>query len=104
MRTAFHMKLRPGCADEYRKRHAAIWPELLRNLREAGISDYTIWLEPESGMLFAQRRMESPDRVCALREDPVFRRWQEFMEDLLEQNPGGSGPLWSTLQEVFHMD
>ena len=98
------MKLRPGCADEYRRRHAAIWPELLRSLREAGISDYTIWLEPESGTLFARRRMESPEQLKRLREDPVFRRWQEFMADLLEQNPDGSGPVWRSLQELFHMD
>ena len=104
MRTAFQMKLRTGCAEEYRKRHAAIWPELLRSLREAGVSDYTIWLDAESGILFGQRRIESPERVCSLREDPVFRRWQKHMEDLLEQAADGSGPVWSSLQEVFHMD
>ena len=54
------MKLRPGCAEEYRKRHAAIWPELLRSLRATGISDYTIWLDPETETLFAERQIESP--------------------------------------------
>lgn len=98
------MKLRPGCAEEYRKRHAVIWPELLRSLYGASVSDYTIWLDSESGTLFAQRRIESPERLRCLREDPVFRRWQEFMADLLEQNPDGSGPIWCPLQEVFHMD
>ncbi len=104
MRTAFQIKLRPGCAEEYRRRHAAIWPELLRSLRGAGVSDYTIWLDSESGTLFAQRRIESPEQFKCLREDPVFQRWQEFMEDLLEQNPDGSGALSCALQEVFHMD
>ena len=104
MRSAFRMKLRPGCAEEYRKRHAAIWPELLRSLRATGISDYTIWLDPGTETLFAQRQIESPQRLSSLPDDPVFRRWQEFIEDLLEQEPDGSGPAVSILQEIFHME
>ena len=98
------MKLRPGGAEEYRKRHAAIWPELLRSLRATGVSDYTIWLDPETETLFAQRQIESPQQLSSLPDDPVFRRWQEFMEDLLEQEPDGSGPAVSILQEIFHME
>lgn len=47
-RIAFRMVLNPGQAAEYKKRHDEIWPELAKALRDAGISDYSIWLDPEN--------------------------------------------------------
>lgn len=104
MQNGFLMKLRPGCAGEYRTRHSAIWPEILRALRDAGVADYTIWLDPQSNTLFAQRRIDTPERLDDLRRNPAFRRWQEYMADLLEQNPDGSGPVSVPLEELFHME
>lgn len=47
------MKLKPGGAAEYQRRHDALWPELARALRTAGISDYSIFLDAETLTLFA---------------------------------------------------
>ena len=44
-RFAFAMKLRPGFEAEYKRRHDEIWPELARELRDAGVSDYSIYLD-----------------------------------------------------------
>lgn len=104
MRNGFLLKLRPGCAGEYRARHADIRPEMLRALRNAGVADYTIWLDSRSGMLFAQRSIDSSERLEELRRAPVFQRWQAHMADLLEQNPDGSGPVSVPLVELFHME
>ena len=43
---AFRMNLFPGRAVEYRKRHDEIFPELKAALKDAGVSDYSIWLDP----------------------------------------------------------
>ena len=51
-RHAFKMKLHPGMEAEYRKRHDEIWPELARELRSAGVSDYSIFLDEETLTLF----------------------------------------------------
>ena len=45
-RHAFKMLLNPGHADEYRRRHDAIWPELKSLLGETGIRNYSIFLDP----------------------------------------------------------
>ncbi|HAU76974.1 MAG TPA: L-rhamnose mutarotase, partial [Agrobacterium sp.] len=45
---AFKMKLFPGKEAEYKKRHDEIWPELVTLLHEAGVSDYSIHLDPET--------------------------------------------------------
>ena len=52
-RHAFKMKLKPGNEAEYKKRHEDIWPELTKLLTESGISDYTIFLDRETNILFA---------------------------------------------------
>ena len=52
-RVAFRMRVHPGKIDEYKKRHDEIWPELAQALRDAGVSDYSIWHDPETNYLFA---------------------------------------------------
>ena len=48
-RVAFKMYLKPGCENEYAKRHAAIWPELKKQLVEyQGISNYSIFWDKET--------------------------------------------------------
>ena len=50
---AFKMQINPGQRDEYKQRHDEIWPKLLQALSEAGVSDYSIHLDPETNILFA---------------------------------------------------
>ncbi|MGA0211688.1 MAG: L-rhamnose mutarotase, partial [Flavobacteriaceae bacterium] len=47
------MQLKKGCEAEYKKRHDALWPELKSLLFQHGIDSYYIYLEEESGKLFA---------------------------------------------------
>ena len=42
MRFAFKMFLKPGCEEEYQKRHNAIWPELVKMIKDGGVSNYSI--------------------------------------------------------------
>ena len=42
-RVAFTMQLKPGQKEEYKKRHDEIWPELKQLLKQAGISEYSIF-------------------------------------------------------------
>ena len=52
-RFAFKMYLKKGCEKEYAKRHAAIWPELKQMIKEQGVSDYSIFCDKETNLLFA---------------------------------------------------
>src|ERR1700761_333689 len=76
---AFRMMLNPGQAEEYRRRHDAIWPELVALLHEAGISDYSIFLDPETDALFAVLRRRRGHGMDALPRHEVMRRWWTFM-------------------------
>ena len=100
---AFRMTLLPGRAEEYRRRHDAIWPELSALLRAAGVSDYSIHLDEETGALFAVlwRRVDhGMDRLPA---EPVMRRWWDHMADIMVVNPDKS-PVVTPLRTVFHME
>lgn len=99
---AFRMQLKPGMAEEYRRRHDAIWPELAALLGEAGICDYHIFLDPESGALFATLKLRPGSRREMLPEHPVMRRWWDHMADIMEVEPGNRPREWP-LVPMFHL-
>lgn len=100
---AFRMKLNPGMAEEYRRRHDAIWPELVTLLRDAGIRDYSIHLDEETGTLFGVLWRHDGHTMDMLPQDPVMRRWWEHMRDIMETHPDGA-PVATPLRTVFHME
>jgi L-rhamnose mutarotase len=99
---AFTMRLKPGQAAEYERRHDAIWPELVSLLKEAGISDYGIFLDEGSGTLFAVLRRAESHRMDSLPTEAVMRRWWTHMAELMATNPDGS-PVTVPLRRVFHL-
>ena len=67
------MKLKPGCEVEYEKRHRAIWPELVKLLKETGVSEYSIFWDKETNLLFAVQERSEERRVgkeCRSRWSP----------------------------------
>ena len=100
---AFRMRLNPGMADEYERRHDAIWPELVGLLREAGVSDYSIWLDPETHCLFGILRRPDDHGMDALPSHPVMRRWWAMMADLMETREDDE-PVAVPLRRVFRME
>ncbi len=99
---AFAMQLHPGQEDEYRRRHDAIWPELVALLREAGISDYSIHLDRRTGTLFAVLWRSEDHAMASLPDHPVMRRWWAHMADIMETAADGS-PATAPLETVFHL-
>ena len=100
---AFRMRLDPGREEEYRRRHDAIWPELAALLRAAGVSDYSIHLDRETGTLFGVLWRRGDHGMDELPSHPVMRRWWEHMADIMETNPDGS-PVAVPLETVFHLE
>jgi L-rhamnose mutarotase len=102
-RNAFKMKLRPGCEAEYKKRHDEIWPELSQALKDAGVSDYSIFLDPETLTLFAVQKLADDHRAGELPDLPIVRKWWDSMAPLMEVHEDNS-PVCLPLFEVFHAD
>lgn len=102
-RNAFRMKLKPGYEAEYKKRHDEIWPELEKLLSESGISDYSIYLDEETLILFAVQTLADDFDEAAIPAHPIVQKWWAYMADIMETNPDNS-PIVKPLKEVFHMD
>ena len=101
-RIAFKMQLRKGCEAEYEQRHRNLWPELQNLLKDAGISDYSIFLDEETKTLFAILKSENPGALAELPSHPVMQKWWAYMADIMETNPDHS-PVQTPLQEVFYL-
>ncbi|WP_168604914.1 L-rhamnose mutarotase [Novosphingobium sp. SG707] len=101
-RFAFRMQLKPGMVDEYRRRHDEIWPELVDLLRQAGISDYSIFLDEDTLALFAVLRLAEENRRESLPNEPVMKLWWAAMAPLMEVEPDNRPREWP-LVPMFHM-
>ncbi|MEJ1238675.1 L-rhamnose mutarotase [Chryseolinea sp. T2] len=102
-RLAFKMKLKPGFKEEYRKRHDALWPELRQLLAEAGVFEYSIFLDDETDTLFAFQKQRAGGRGSqTLGENPIVHRWWKHMADIMDTNPDYS-PVSTSLEEVFYL-
>ncbi len=103
LRHAFKMKLKSGNVAEYKKRHDEIWPELSRELRNAGISDYSIFLDEDTLTLFAVQKLSDNNTAAALPKHPIVRKWWDYMAPLMAVLPDNE-PVSQPLTEVFHLD
>ena len=104
-RFAFKMFLKPGYEAEYERRHAQLWPELQQQITDSGISNYTIFWDRDTNVLYAYQEVadgasNSQDAEAA---DEITHRWWDHMADIMEVNPDNS-PVTIPLKEVWHMD
>ena len=94
-RYAFKMFLKAGCEKEYAKRHAAIWPELVKMIKDAGVCNYSIYWDKETNILFGYQDTSNVDEIT--------QKWWDMMADIMEVNPDNS-PVTIPIEEVFHLD
>ena len=100
---AFKMKLKPGCVDEYKKRHDEIWPELKELIGKAGIYDYSIFLDEETNYLFAVQKVKGDSGSQDLGSNAIVQKWWAYMADIMDTNPDNS-PISIPLREVFYLE
>ncbi|GAA2402832.1 L-rhamnose mutarotase [Streptomyces glaucosporus] len=104
-RVCFLLKVRPDRMAEYRERHAAVWPEMLDALRQAGWHNYSLFLR-EDGLLVGYLETEDFEAArAAMEATEVNARWQAEMAEFFE-SPDGELPdrAMRPLTEVFHLD
>jgi L-rhamnose mutarotase len=101
-RIAFKMTLYTGFAEEYKRRHDILWPELEALLKDTGIRDYSIFIDEETNALFAVFKADDPKLLNDLPDNPVMKRWWAYMRDIMETNADNS-PVAVPLKELFYL-
>jgi L-rhamnose mutarotase len=102
-RFGFKMKMLPGFREEYKKRHAEIWPELVKLLKSEGVGNYSIFLDEETNCLFAYQEQSGNNSSQDLGNTEVVQKWWKYMADIMETNPDNS-PVSVPLEQVFYME
>ena len=103
IRKAFVMSVDPDCVAEYEQRHNPIWPELEAVLKDHGVHNYSIFLDPETHQLLGYVEIEDQARWEAIASTPICKKWWQHMAQIMPANPDSS-PVSSELREVFHLD
>jgi L-rhamnose mutarotase len=101
-RIAFKMQLKPGFEDEYRRRHAEVWPGILELINRSGISDYSIFLDRATGSLFGVQKTSGSHSSQELGFNEIQQEWWDYMSDIMEVN-ADSSPVTVPLEEVFYL-
>ena len=101
-RVAFKMRLFKGFEEEYKRRHAALWPDLQASLQQAGIKDYSIFLDETTNDLIGFLTIDDATKLDVLPNDPVMKKWWAYMKDIMETNEDNS-PVSVGLKEVFYL-
>ncbi|MBU7591503.1 L-rhamnose mutarotase [Metabacillus halosaccharovorans] len=88
--------------EEYQRRHDELWPEMEKELKEHGAHNYSIFLDEESGQLFAYLEIEDEERWNQMASTDICQKWWTYMEPLMETNPDNS-PVSKELKSVFYL-
>jgi L-rhamnose mutarotase len=103
-RVCFVLQVRPDRLDDYRRRHAEVWPEMREALRDTGWRNYSLFLRGD-GLLVGY--LESDDfaaAVDAMQRRAVNERWQAEMAPFFELEAGGAPDTsLERLGEIFHL-
>lgn len=102
-RVAFQLRIRAGQEAEYDRRHLAVWPELLHELREFGVGEYSIFRRGQE-LFLTLRVADFAELQRQLAASEVNRRWQAYMAEIFE--PVASlreGEELAMMEEVFYM-
>ena len=99
----FKMYLHEGMEAEYKRRHDALWPEMIEMIHAYGGKNYTIFLDRETNTLFGYLEIENEEKWADSANTAICRKWWDYMADIMDTNPDNS-PVSIDLVNVFHLD
>lgn len=100
------IKVRPEKLDEYKRLHAAVWPGVLKMIRECNMRNYSIYFK--DGLLFSYFEYLGNDfdaDMAKMAADPTTQEWWKVTAPCQEPlETRGEKEWWANMEEVFHSD
>jgi L-rhamnose mutarotase len=104
-RVCFQLQVKPDRIDEYKARHAAVWPEMLRALADSGWHNYSLFLRKDGLLIGYVETPSLDDAQDAMAATEVNARWQAEMAELfVELGDARPDTAFVRLEEVFHLE
>ncbi len=107
-RMGFILGIKPEAIAEYKRIHAAVWPEVLDMIEKCNIRNYTIFLKEPENLLFAYFEYHGADFAADQAKMAADARTQEWwavcspMQVPLATR--SEGEWWAEMEDVFHTD
>jgi L-rhamnose mutarotase len=103
-RVCFQLQVKPGLIEEYTRRHAAVWPEMLAALKGSGWHNYSLFLRPD-GLLIGYFETDSlPEAQARMAATEINARWQAQMSGFFENLDGAPDEGFLQLTEIFNLE
>ncbi len=102
-RLCFTFETRPGTAAEYKKRHDEIWPELVHDIQDAGMKNYSIFRRGDQVIGYVECHPDVATAFQKLGSSEANARWSKWFEDVIVALTDEQGNLFR-LDEVWHLD
>jgi len=102
-RVCFTLRVRRDRLDEYRARHAAVWPQMLREIEASGRRNYSIFLT-DDGLLvgyFETDDLAASDAYLAASE--IAARWEADMSEFFQGLDGRADQGFTRVPEIFNL-
>jgi L-rhamnose mutarotase len=100
------IRVKPERLEEYKRLHAAVWPEVLRKITECNIRNYSIYHKDD--LLFSYFEYVGKDfdgDMAKMAADPITQKWWDVCKPCHDPLPTrGEGEWWANMDEVFHCD
>lgn len=104
-RVCFLLRVKPDRLQEYRERHATVWPEMLEALRETGWRNYSLFLSPDGLLVGYLETVDFQAALSGMASKEVNHRWQTQMAEFFEGGENvAADEQMLPLEEVFHLN
>ncbi len=84
-KVVWRAKVRPGMKEEYKRRHDEIWDEMVKALKDAGICNYTIWMDGDELFGYYECEKGVDYALSFQQENPVVQKWEKSMEPVMQK-------------------
>jgi len=102
-RLCFTFETRKGTAEEYKRRHDEIWPELVNDIKAAGMSNYSLFRDGDRVIGYVECEPDVAASFARLGQSEANARWSEWFADIIVALTDEHGELFR-LKEVWHLD
>jgi len=104
MRVCFQLQVKPDRLAEYVERHAAVWPDMLQAIADAGRRNYSLFLRADGLLIGYYETDDDVAAQAALESDPRTAAWEAEMADFFVSSAGRPDQEAPRLTEVFNLE